>query len=81
VGRGFEAFVPVGEYLDFDREKIRLENELKRVSKVVDGMKAKLSNASFVERAPPEVIELTKNQMGQMEEQLSSLKKNLEAIS
>lgn len=81
VGRGFEAFVPVGEYLDFDRERLRLENEFKRVSKVVDGMKAKLANPSFVERAPPEVIELTKGQMSQMEDQLESLRKNLEAIS
>jgi valyl-tRNA synthetase len=81
VGRGFEAYVPVGSYLDFDREKLRLENEFKRVSKVVDGMRAKLSNPSFVERAPADVIELTRGQMAQMEDQLESLKKNLEAVS
>ena len=80
VGRGFEAFVPVGEYLDFDKEKLRLENELKRVSKVVEGMRSKLSNPSFAERAPPEVIELTKGQLAQMEEQKLNLEKNLKAI-
>ncbi len=80
VGRGFEAFVPVGEYLDFDKEKLRLENELKRVSKVVEGMRSKLTNPSFAERAPPEVIELTKSQLAQMEEQKLNLEKNLKAI-
>jgi valyl-tRNA synthetase len=81
IGRGFEAYIPVGDYLDFDKEKARLESEMKRVSKVVEGMRSKLSNPSFVDRAPAEVIEITKNQLNKMEAQLSGLAKNLEAVS
>ena len=81
IGRGFEAYVPVSDYLDFEKEKNRLETEMKRVTKVVEGMRSKLANPSFVERAPSEVIELTKNQLQQMEVQLSGLKKNLDAVS
>jgi len=80
VGRGFQAFVPVEEYLDFDKEKIRLENEVKRVEKIVGGLNGKLSNENFVKRAPDQVIKKTREQLENLASQLVSLKQSLDAL-
>ncbi len=80
VGRGFDAYVPVGDYLDFDKERKRLTSEMARVTKIVDGLNGKLANASFVERAPSDVLEQTREQLINMSGQLESLRRSLQAM-
>lgn len=81
IGRGFEAYVPCGDYIDLEKEKVRLQNEMKRVKKIVMGLDKKLSNENFVKRAPEEIITESKNQLANMTSQLDSLKINLDALS
>jgi valyl-tRNA synthetase len=80
VGRGFEAYVPVDAYLDFDKEKKRISAEMARIGKVVTGLKAKLENKNFVDRAPPEVLSQTQDQLANMDSQLEGLQRSLEAM-
>ncbi|MEZ4742588.1 MAG: valine--tRNA ligase [Bdellovibrionota bacterium] len=80
VGKGYQAFVPVGQYLDFAKERVRLENEIKRVEKIVIGLTSKISNKNFVERAPTEVVKQTKEQLANMQAQLENLQRSLEAL-
>jgi valyl-tRNA synthetase len=81
VGRGYEVYVPAAGLVDIEKEKKRLSGEIDRIQKIVGGLDAKLGNPSFVERAPPEVVEETTAQRENLRSQLSSLKKNLEALS
>ena len=80
AARGFTVYVPVGSYLDFEKEKKRLESEKKRIEGIVKGLKAKVSNKSFMDRAPEEVVKKTREQLKNMESQLSEVAENLTSL-
>jgi valyl-tRNA synthetase len=48
---------------------------------VLAGLKAKLDNPSFADRAPEDVVQQTKDQFANMTSQLKSLEQNLEALA
>lgn len=81
VGKGFEVYLPVQGLIDIDKEKKRLGVEEQRLQKILSGLLSKLNNASFVERAPEEVLMQTRAQKANMEEQLSAIKQNLKALA
>jgi valyl-tRNA synthetase len=81
IGKGYEAYIPAAGLIDVAQEKKRLAGEVQRVDKILKGLEAKLGNASFVDRAPPEVVEQTRAQVANMRTQLEGLKRNLEALS
>jgi valyl-tRNA synthetase len=81
VGRGYEAFIPAVGLLDIPKEKQRLEGEITRLSKILQGIQTKLNNKNFVDRAPADILEQTTAQKLNLESQVSSLQKNLEALS
>lgn len=51
------------------------------MSKVLAGLRAKLDNPNFVDRAPEEVITQTKEQITNMTSQMASLEQNITALS
>lgn len=51
-----EILVPLGAFIDKDAERIRLTKSLQDIEKQIAGIDAKLGNASFVERAPAELV-------------------------
>ena len=57
VVRGFEVAVPLSGLLDFDAERTRLVKELRKIDAELDARNRKLSNESFLERAPADVVE------------------------
>jgi len=48
--------LPLGDVIDFAKERTRLEKDLKKAMDELDRFKAKLSNEQFVSRAPEEVL-------------------------
>jgi valyl-tRNA synthetase len=81
IGKGFEAYIPAAGIIDVASEKKRLTGERDRVTKVLTGLKAKLDNPNFADRAPEDVVQQTKDQVANMTSQLKSLEQNLEALS
>jgi valyl-tRNA synthetase len=57
AGRGFEAFVFIREAIDAQKESARLAREKEKAVGEMRHIQDKLSNASFVERAPREVVD------------------------
>jgi valyl-tRNA synthetase len=49
--------LPVGEVIDLASESTRLKKEIQKLGDEVGKIDAKLGNASFVSRAPEEVVE------------------------
>jgi len=50
------AALPLGDVIDFAKERARLEKELKKAHDEIDRFDAKLANEQFVSRAPEEVL-------------------------
>ena len=62
-------------------EKIRLEKEIVRLDGEVVKAKAKLSNASFVDRAPAKVVEQERARLADFESTLAKLREQLAKLS
>ena len=50
------AALPLGDVIDFAKERARLEKELKKANEEIARFDAKLSNEQFVSRAPEDVL-------------------------
>src|SRR5690606_7629156 len=81
TGQDWTVYVPVGDLLDIAKEKQRLEKERVRIQKIIAGLQAKLKDASFVERAPEEVIRSTQAQLQNMQAQEKAIEENLLSLS
>jgi valyl-tRNA synthetase len=63
AGRGFEVFVLLREAIDVPREMARLAKEKERAESDILRTRAKLANASFVDKAPKEVVDREKEKL------------------
>lgn len=50
-------FIPLSDMIDFDKERIRIGEEIKKNDAEIDRLAKKLSNESFVSKAPATVVE------------------------
>jgi valyl-tRNA synthetase len=75
VGAGFELRVGLAGAIDLAAESARIDKELSKVEQDLAGIERKLSNPSFVERAPAEVVEKDRARS----EELRDKKRKLEA--
>jgi valyl-tRNA synthetase len=73
---GDEIYVPLKDLIDLDKEKERLEKEIKRVGDMINSLKAKLNNENFIKRAPNDVIDKEKDKLQNFEFMLSKLNTN-----
>lgn len=80
TGKEFSLFVPVGDYLDFAKEKKRLLVEKNRIEKIIQSLKGKLANKNFLSKAPDEIVKATKTQLSNLEEQQQTLEENISSM-
>ena len=52
-----QIFIPLGELVDLEKEKLRLEKELDRVISEIARASGKLNNQSFVAKAPKKLVD------------------------
>jgi valyl-tRNA synthetase len=81
VVKDLEIFVPLEGLIDIDVERARLEKEIARLEKLIDGIDKKLMNQDFLERAPKEVIDKEKQKNQDFKANLEKLKINLKSLS
>jgi valyl-tRNA synthetase len=72
---GFTVFLPSSGMIDPEAEKARAKKELEKSEKMLAGLKAKLGNEGFVKQAPKELVEKSKQQVKELEEKITVLKK------
>ena len=73
VAAGCALEVPLAGLIDVGSERARVSKELEKVRREIDGLERKLSNASFVERAPKEVVEENRRRLADYEGQAAKL--------
>jgi valyl-tRNA synthetase len=59
--------LPLGDVIDLDAERARLNKELDRISKEIAKIDGKLGNAQFLAKAPDEVVEEQKERRAEAE--------------
>ena len=52
-----QVFIPLGELVDLDEEKKRLEKELERVTGEIARANGKLANQGFISKAPKKLVD------------------------
>ncbi|MDR1734187.1 MAG: valine--tRNA ligase [Oscillospiraceae bacterium] len=78
VTNAAKAFIPLGDLVDMQAQQARLQKELAQAEKFLAAVQAKLSNDSFISKAPPKVVEQQKEQERKLEAQIANLR---EAVS
>ena len=73
-------FIPMGELVDFDAEKKRLQKELAAAQDKLDFINKKLSNPGFVGKAPQKVVEQNRADAAKLEEKIAGLKESLSSL-
>lgn len=69
-----KIFIPMGELIDFDKERARIAAEIEKVNAEIERAEGKLANESFVAKAPAALVEKEREKLASYIE----LKKGLE---
>jgi valyl-tRNA synthetase len=75
-----EIFVILEGLIDLGKEKERLAREIEKIALEIEKAKVKLSNESFLQRAPVEVIAIEKKKQQDYIEKKQKLQENLERM-
>ncbi len=70
----------LGDVLDPEKERARLETQMKKLGKQLETSRKKLANPKFVEKAPAEVVAEERNREEELTGQIALLAKNLQAL-
>jgi valyl-tRNA synthetase len=80
VAGGLAFEVALEGLIDPAAERARLSKELERVRREIEGLDRKLSNASFVGRAPKEVVEENRRRLADYQDQAAKLKEGIDRL-
>ena len=78
---GIDLYVSLAGLIDVTKEKARLEKQLADKIKQRDGKTAKLSNESFVARAPAEVVQQEREAVAALEREIATIQTNLKDLA
>ena len=74
---GIEVIIPLGDLIDKEAEKLRLEEEIKKLTSEVERATKMLANPGFVAKAPEAKINEEKEKLAKYESLLQTAKESL----
>jgi len=77
IVKNMELYIPLEGLIDLNKERERLEKEIKRLEGLLIGIEKKLSNEKFGNNAPQEVVKKEKAKQKDWTEKLNKLKEIL----
>ncbi|MBQ9989053.1 MAG: valine--tRNA ligase [Clostridia bacterium] len=80
AGPNGTAYIPLGDLIDLDKERARLDKEADKLKKEIARSEGKLNNAGFVDKAPQAVVEQERQTLAhnkEMLERVQALRKTL----
>ena len=75
-----KIYIPMGELVDFEAERKRLEKELAAAQDKLDFINKKLSNPGFVNKAPEKVVNQNREDAAKLEEKIAGIKESIASI-
>ncbi len=80
VTPGAQVYMPLGELIDFEKERARLEKEKAKVESDIAFVMKKLDNPSFVGKAPEKVVAAEQEKAAKYRELLEKIEESLNAL-
>ena len=75
-----EYYIPLGEGIDLEAEREKLEKELAYTRGFLDSVMKKLGNERFVSNAKPEVVEVEQRKKTDAETKIRLLEEQLQGL-
>lgn len=75
-----DVFVPLEGLIDRDAERARNTKEADRLRKGIESNEKKLTNEAFVSKAPPDVLQQTRDTLDNYKKQLASVEAIIKAL-
>ncbi len=72
-----KIYIPMGDLVDFEAEKARLEKELEKTQKDLDFVNGKLNNEKFVSKAPADVVQAQRDAAAKYSEKIEMLRESI----
>eukprot|EP00189_Rhodosorus_marinus_P000580 CAMPEP_0113968826 /NCGR_PEP_ID=MMETSP0011_2-20120614/9802_1 /TAXON_ID=101924 /ORGANISM="Rhodosorus marinus" /LENGTH=937 /DNA_ID=CAMNT_0000982065 /DNA_START=341 /DNA_END=3154 /DNA_ORIENTATION=+ /assembly_acc=CAM_ASM_000156 len=73
VSDSLQAFLPMKGLVDFDKEIARLEKQLAKAEKDLNGLLNRLNSSNFAEKAPEHVVNETREQAAVLQEKVNTV--------
>lgn len=80
VVAGVEVCLPLEGLVDTEKERARLGAEKENVVKYIASLETKLGNKGYVDKAPPQVVEETRQKLKEKKEELKKIESHLENL-
>lgn len=80
VGSGFEVFLSLVGVIDVDAERTRIGKELEKTREKIEKLTSKLDNPNFTGKAPAQVVEKNRQELSDLQTQLSRLNESLQQL-
>jgi len=80
VAGGLALEVPLAGLIDVEAERARLTKELEKARREIATLERKLSQASFVEKAPKEVVDENRRRLADYQDQAAKLSEGLKRL-
>ena len=80
VTHAAQVFMPLAELVDLEKEKARVEKELKKNTAELDKLNAKLGNPGFVSKAPEHIITAERERAAKLTELVAKLEEQLKGM-
>lgn len=76
-----QLYVPVGDLIDFDKERTRIKAELEEVESYIKRLSLKLKDKEFVNNAPAEVVEAEQSRIKEAQGKQEALKREFDNLT
>ncbi len=75
-----KIYIPLGELVDFEAERKRLEKDLAAAQDKLDFINKKLNNPGFVNKAPEKVVAQNREDAAKLEEKIANIKNSIDNL-
>ena len=75
-----QLYMPMGDLIDFEAERVRLGKEKSKVEADIDFVMKKLNNPKFVDKAPEKVVAAEREKADKLREHLAKLEESIAAL-
>ena len=80
VAGDLQFFIPLGGLVDVAKEKTRILAEIAQTEKAAMSIEGRLSSESFVQKAPPEVIDKERQRAAELKVKIDDLKRTISCL-